>query len=461
MKLDFKKPLSQLKQDVKKIQAYDLSVIYPSLSSEEKNILRSAIDYKKIVLLFEKLETPDKKELFEMLPTVDRKKRLLDSIKLDELKDFIAEYKKDEQDEIISLLKEIKQVEIKKMLIYSDNLASSLMTPEIIKISEATNVKNATQHLIENSKDNDYIDDIYVVKDDDTLVGVIKLKDLIVARQADNLTDLIDYDYNYIYNDKPIFEVVDIFKDYDEKAIPVVDYNKKILGVITSDDIIEEVYEKQKEDFQRLAFLSEYNKNDSAIKRSLRRLPWLLISIILGLLIANFLMIFERTIQAVAVIFLFQSLILDTAGNIGTQSLAVTILLIAQNKLDKKSDVKAHLKKEIAIALINSFIIGVYGFIIAFGFLNIPINIIEGASKSSISSLSQSTFSISIGIIVFLSLFISMFVSAILGVLIPIVAKKRKINPANVSGPILTTSNDLLALLVYFSIATIFIKIFK
>lgn len=461
MKLDFKKPLNQLRQDVKKIQAYDLSLIYPRLDDDEKKILRSAIDYKKVVLLFEQLEIDDKKDLFEKLPTADRKKRLLDLIKLDELKDFISEYKKDEQEEIIKLLKEAKQIEIKKMLLYSDNLASSLMTPEIIKISEDFSIKDATQYLIEKSKDNDYIDDIYVVKEDDTLVGVVKLKDLIVARKTDKLSDLIDNDYNYIYNDKPIFEVVDIFKDYDEKAIPVVDYDKKILGVITSDDIIEEIYEKQKEDFQRLAFLSEYNKNDSAIKRSLRRIPWLLISIILGLLIANFLLVFEKTIQVVSVIFLFQSLILDTAGNIGTQSLAVTILSIGQNKLDKKEEIKKHLKNEVMIALINSLVIGIYGFVIAFGFLNLPLKIIEGASKSSIASLNQTAFSISIGIIVFLSLFISMFISAILGVVIPIIAKKRKINPANVSGPILTTSNDLLALVIYFSIATVFIKIFK
>ena len=207
--------------------------------------------------------------------------------------------------------------------------------------------------------------------------------------------------------------------------------------------------------------MSEYNKNDSAIKRSLRRIPWLLLSIILGLLIANFLLVFEKTIQVVSVIFLFQSLILDTAGNIGTQSLAVTILSIGQNKLDKKEEIKKHLKNEVMIALINSFVIGLYGFVIAFGFLNLPLKIIEGASKSSIASLNQTAFSISIGIIVFLSLFISMFISAILGVVIPIIAKKRKINPANVSGPILTTSNDLLALVIYFSIATIFIKIFK
>ena len=191
MKLDFKKPLNQLRQDVKKIQAYDLSLIYPGLDDDEKKILRRAIDYKKVVLLFEQLEIDDKKDLFEKLPTADRKKRLLDLIKLDELKDFISEYKKDEQEEIIKLLKEVKQIEIKKMLLYSDNLASSLMTPEIIKISEDFSIKDATQYLIEKSKDNDYIDDIYVVKEDDTLVGVVKLKDLIVARKTDKLSDLI------------------------------------------------------------------------------------------------------------------------------------------------------------------------------------------------------------------------------------------------------------------------------
>ena len=141
MKLDFKKPLNQLRQDVKKIQAYDLSLIYPGLDDDEKKILRSAIDYKKVVLLFEQLEIDDKKDLFEKLPTTDRKKRLLDLIKLDELKDFISEYKKDKQEEIIKLLKEAKQIEIKKMLLYSDNLASSLMTPEIIRCYAVFNRK--------------------------------------------------------------------------------------------------------------------------------------------------------------------------------------------------------------------------------------------------------------------------------------------------------------------------------
>lgn len=455
--INFNKPLNTIKTELKRYQPYDLALMYPNLSDKEKTILRQALDYKKVIKLFEELDDSYKLLLFNELPTIDRKKKLLDNLSLDELREFIILF--NDRNIIVSLLKRNKQIEIMKMLLYSDNLAGSIMSPEIMKIPNDISVKEATSLVIQNSHDNDFIDDIFVVDKNNKLYGIIALKDLIIARKEESINNIINKNIHYIYNDQVIFDAIKITKDYDLKSLPVISRDNQLLGVITADDILDEIYDEKVEDYQKLAQLSNYTKSSSGFKRAITRLPWLVIGIVLALIIANVVLVFEKVIETIAALFIFQSLVLDTCGNIGTQSLAITILKINANELFSAKEIRRHITKELFVGLINAFLVGIYGFVIAFSFLNIPY-ILDGNMqllKGIISS--YVIFTVGLGLVVFISLFIAMFISSILGVIVPIIAYKSKKDPANVSGPILTTINDIIGLLVYFAMAYLFLTI--
>lgn len=455
--INFKKPLNILRTELKKYQPYDLALVYPSLDDDERTILRKALDYKRVIKLFEELDDHYKLELYNELPTIDRKKKLLDNLSLDELREFIILF--NDQNLVISLLKKPKQIEIRKILLYNDNLAGSIMNPEIFKIPNNIDVKEATTRVIQNSKDNDFIDDIFVVNSKDELIGFIALKDLIIARKDEKIDNILNDDIHFVYNNQAIFDAIKLVKDYDLKSLPVIDQNNHLVGVITADDILDEIYEEKVEDYQKLAQLSNYTKSSSAFKRSITRLPWLIIGIILALVISNIVLVFEKVIETIAALFIFQSLVLDTCGNIGTQSLAITILKINSNELTTRKDINKHIRKEFSVGLINAFLVGIYGFVIAFSFLNIPY-ILDGNMKLLEGIISSpAVFTVGLGMVVFISLFIAMLISSLLGVLIPIIAYKKNIDPANVSGPILTTINDIIGLVVYFATAYLFLII--
>jgi magnesium transporter len=190
-----------------------------------------------------------------------------------------------------------------------------------------------------------------------------------------------------------------------------------------------------------MALLSDYESSSSAFKRSKQRLPWLMIAVVLNLLIASFLSIFEATIAEVTALILFQPLILGMAGNIGTQALAVTIIKFNVEPMEDENKHKKHIYKEIAIGLFNSIILAILSFIFVYSFLSL------------VPTGSQSPESIAS--VVLIAVFASMFISSAMGVLIPITLTKFGSDPSVASGPIMTTINDLVALVIYFGVATL------
>jgi magnesium transporter len=302
-------------------------------------------------------------------------------------------------------------------------------------------IKEATHQIITESKENDYIDNIFIVDQEKKIVGVCDLKSLIIARGNTKLKDILEDDFHFVYEDETIEKAIETVMDYDKNAIPVLDKDDKVIGIITADDIFDEIIEDREFDYQRMALLNEHESSSSAWVRTKQRLPWLMIAVILNLLIALFISGFEATFKEVLALVLFQPLILGMAGNIGTQSLAVTILGLHLKDFDSDSIPKKHVKKEVFVAMFNSLFLGVSALLLAFTFLSF--------------SQTGTQRPIEVAMIVGFAVFASMFVSALMGVFIPIVLNKAKQDPAAASGPILTTINDLVAALVYFGIATI------
>jgi magnesium transporter len=440
-KISFKHNDEQLKKALKSIQAYDLSVRFKEWSEHEQKRIIKLIEHSKLCDMFVELGEDEQLILLKLL-SITEQKTLLKTLQTDDLKGFIEEIEDEKvKQDIILLLPPVKAKTIKYLLTYDEDLAASIMTTDYVTAHIHESIKALTNRIVTSSKEQDYIDTIFIVDDDMAFLGSVDLKDLIIARATDTLEDILDEDETYVYEDESIEKAIQTVKDYDRNAIPVVNHKHEILGIITADDIFDEVIESHEDDYQKMALLQDYESSSSSFKRSKQRLPWLMIAVVLNLFIAIFLSIFEATLAQVTAIVLFQPLVLGMAGNIGTQSLAVTILGLHLEELDNKKLPKEHVFRETMVGFLNSLTLGVSAFLMVFIFLSI---IPTGAQNA-----------IEMAFVVSLAVFSSMFISAVMGVLIPLTLERLHIDPATASGPIITSINDLVALMIYFGIATI------
>jgi magnesium transporter len=440
-KLNFKSSDELLKKTLKTFFAYDLAVLYPDLHRDEQKRLLSLINLDKLSDMFVELDYEDQIDLLDLLE-ITRRKSLLKNLESDDLKEFFEELDDDLKEIYISYLPKIKAKTLHLLLQYDEDLAASIMTTDFILISQNESIKDATNKIITMSKDNDYIDTIYIIDDDKKIVGAIDLRQLIMARPQDRLEDIMLEDLHYVYEDESIEKAIQTVSDYDRNVIPVLDKDDHVIGIVTADDIFDEIIEDTEYDYQKMALLQDHDSQSTAFTRSKQRLPWLMIAVVLNLFIAVFLSIFEATLIEVTALVLFQPLILGMAGNIGTQSLAVTILGLHLKDIEIDKLPKKHVIKEIFVGLMNSFLLGIASFVFATIFL-------------TILPASSSQLSYQIGFVVFLAVFVSMFISALIGVFVPIILTKFNQDPAAASGPIMTTINDLIALVIYFGVATI------
>jgi magnesium transporter len=391
--------------------------------------------------MFVELDIDDQLDLLNHLEDV-QKKSLFRSMESDDLKEFIEDIDEENRPQIMSLLSKVKAKTISLLLTYDEDVAASIMSTDYISISLSNTIKEATDHVIKDSKETDYIDTLFVVDDEKRIVGLIDLKDLIMARSNQVLEKIMIDDFQFVYDDETIEKAIQTVVDYDRNVIPVLDSDDHILGIVTADDVFDEIIEASEDDYQKMALLSDYESSSSAFERTKQRLPWLMIAVVLNLLMASFLSIFEGTLQAVTIIVFFQPLILGMAGNIGTQALAVTILGINKNEFDGKHIPKDHLFKEVLIGLLNSVLLGIAAFIFVTLFL-------------TLFPAQGDILPYRMGLVVFFAMSASMFVSSFMGALIPIILNKFDQDPSAASGPLMTTVNDLFALVIYFSIATL------
>lgn len=440
-KINFKHSDEQLKKAFKPIFAYDLALYYPLLNEDEKKRLLNLIGLEKMTDMFVELDADDQLDLLDHLDQT-KKKSLFRSMESDDLKEFIEDIDEEKRPAIFEMLSKVKAKTISLLLTYEEDTAASIMSTDFVTVGIDETIKEATDHIIKDSKEQDYIDTIFVVDQDKRIIGLIDLKDLIRARSSATLAKILIDDFQFVYADETIEKAIQTVVDYDRNAIPVLDSDDHVIGIVTADDVFDEIIEATESDYQKMALIADHESSSSSWVRSKKRLPWLMLAVVLNLLIASFLSIFEATLAEVTAIVLFQPLILGMAGNIGTQSLAVTILGIHKNEYDGKNIPKDHMIKELLIGLINSVLLAMAAFIFVTGFL-------------SLFPTQDTQLPYEMGLVVLIAVFASMFISALMGVLVPIMFHRNNLDPAAASGPIMTTINDLVALVIYFGIATL------
>ena len=243
-----------------------------------------------------------------------------------------------------------------------------------------------------------------------------------------------------------IDDVINDLKEYAEDIIPVLDRDNHLLGVITSQDIVELVEDEANEDYSRLAGLIKQESDKEGLFGSIKkRIPWLITLLLLGLIVSSIISAFTEIIAEVTVAVLFQSVVLGMAGNGGTQTLAVTLTSITQDDNLSRSKVLKMLIKEFSIGVLNGLILGIISFGIVLGFLVFTHSPVTNGVYDFIGCLLVS-------ISVSLSLVIALVISSLLGLLLPIFFKKVKIDPAIASGPMITTINDLCSSCIYYGL---------
>ena len=319
----------------------------------------------------------------------------------------------------------------------------SAMSTNFVSISRHLSVKQAMRALVAQAEENDNISTLFVNDDDGSFYGAIDLKDLIVAREETALDSLISRNFPTVLAHEHTEECLDRLRSYAEDSIPVLGEKRRVIGVITTDDIVEAVDDAMGDDYAKLGGLTGEEDLHEPLKTSLKkRMPWLIILLFLGMGVSSVVGLFEAVVSQVALIVCFQSLILDMAGNVGTQSLAVTIRVLMDEKLTARQKFDLVLK-EMRVGFFSGLMLGT----LALVFIGLYVWLFKGKPLPYALCISGCAGA---------ALVLSMVLSSLVGTVIPIFFKKVHIDPAVASGPLITTVNDLVAVVAYYGLAYLF-----
>ena len=419
----------------------DLADVFPDLSVAERRKLCRILNLDMLADIFEYI---DEKQAAEYLDEMDVRKAaaILSRMETDAVVDVLRMIPKEKRALLLELMDDEARKDMAVIAAFDDEEIGSRMTTNYIEIRENLTVKQAMTELVSQAAKNDNISTIFMVTADHTFYGAMDLKDLITARQDTRLEDLIVTSYPYVYGHELIDDCIEKLKDYSENSIPILDNDNKLLGVITSQSIVDLVDDEMGEDYAMFAGLTAEEDLKEPLKESMKkRLPWLLVLLALGTVVSSVVGVFEQVVSQLTIIMCFQSLILDMAGNVGTQSLAVTIRVLMDESLTGKQKVEL-VFKEMRIAFSNGAILGLLSFLV----LGLYIALFKGKTW---------TFAYAVSGCIGLSLMVAMVISGAVGTLIPLFFKKINIDPAVASGPLITTINDLVAVVAYYGLCGI------
>ena len=417
----------------------DIAEAFEQLNENERKALYPVLGAERISEIFSYIEDPD--EYLRELG-IDSAAQVLSLMDSDDAVDAMDDLDLSMRKRLVDLMDDNSSHDVKLIMSYSNDEIGSLMTTNYIVIKNTLNVRQAMQELISQAGENDNISTVYVTNKHDKFFGAIDLKDLIVARADTPLSDIIMLSYPYVSDHAKIDECIERLKDYAEDSIPVIDGSKRLIGVITAEDLMEASDEELSEDYAKLGGLSQQEDlEESTFVSVKKRLPWLIILLFLGIGVSSIVGIFETVVAILPIVICFQSLILDMAGNVGTQSLAVTIRVLADDQISGADKLRL-VTKEMRIGFFNGLFLGIMAFMFIGGYICIfkhnPVH-----------------YAFLISGCVGLSLMVAMVISSLVGTLIPIFFNKIKIDPAVASGPLITTVNDLVAVISYYGLVWI------
>ncbi|MFK8295245.1 magnesium transporter [Capnocytophaga canimorsus] len=411
----------------------DIAEIIHELDIKDAIYIIRLLDTEKTSDVITELDEDFRDKILENMSAKEIADELIE-LDTDDAADIISELPENRKTEVISYIEDVEHAkDIVELLRYDEDTAGGLMAKELVRVNENWNVLKCVKEMREQAEFVKRVHSIYVVDDNDVLKGRLSLKDLLTTSTRSNIKDIYIPKVDYVYVTDTAEDVARIMAKYDLEAIPVVDEMKRLVGRITIDDVVDVIKEEAEKDYQLAAGIThDVEADDSIWKLTKARLPWLLIGMFGGLGAASIINGFQGAMERFPVLLIFIPLIQATAGNVGVQSSAIVVQGLANDSID--GEIWSRLFKEFLLGLINGLAIAAVVILVShFAF--------------------QTSYLISLTVAV--ALVTVIINAAVIGTFIPIFLHKRGIDPAVATGPFITTSNDVLGILIYFSIAKI------
>ena len=417
----------------------DIAEIYEGLSIEEAKYLYLLLDPEKASDVLVELEEDDREKFLEALPSDVIASQFIHHMDSDDAADVIGDLTEEKKQEVLLHIDDVEQAgDIVDLLSYDEDTAGGLMAKELIRVNENWGVATCIREMRKQAKDLDEIYYIYVVSDENVLLGILSLKALLLASASTRIKDIFDAEVRSVQADTPSEEVAQIMEKYDLIVLPVIDSIGRLMGRITIDDVVDVIRDEAERDYQLASGITtDVETTDSPARLSRARLPWLIIGLLGGIVVAAVIGRFEDDIKINPEMAFFIPLIAAMAGNVGIQSSAIIVQGIASNSLGLESTFHK-LAKEFLVALLNGLILS--GLLFLYNFF--------------ISKNLALTFTVSS------SLFVVIIFAALFGTLIPLLLNRMKVDPALATGPFITTMNDIMGLFIYFLVGRMLYGVF-
>ncbi len=423
-------------QMVSELHPADIAEIISRLSMDEGTHILKDLDIETAAEALSELE-PEKQA--EIISSIDAEKAadIIEEMTPDDAADVLGDLPVEKAKEILEHIEKEEAEDIQELLVHKEDTAGGVMTNEFISYSLDITVQQAIERFKKDAEEIETVYYIYIIDDNGKLLGVTSLRELLLAEPHLRLSDIMTKKIITVTPDEDVNIIAEILSKYNLVALPVVDNEGYLLGIVTVDDILDIVEEEATDDIYKVAGTSEikYGKIEDAnpIEVVKSRIPWLILCLIGGLISSLVIGKFEATLTSVVVLAAFIPVIMGMAGNAGLQVSTTMVRNIALNSIH---NYWKYVGKEILSGLIIAFTTGIIIAIAAY--------LLEGMPM--------------LGLVVGLSMFLSISSSTILAIFTPTIAHKIGIDPAVTAGPFVTVFNDILGLTIYFTVATIFMK---
>ena len=433
------KRIGDLRKYLENINSADFPSILENIDDEKIIMVYRLLSKEKAAEVFVELDHDDQERLINCL-TDKEIKNVMNELFMDDAVDLIEEMPSNVVKRILANTKLEDRKIINELLKYPDDTAGSLMTTEFIDLKENMTVEKAFEVIKQKGLQKETVYNCYVLETDRKLLGVLDIKDLLVAETNQLVKEIMDTNVIEVQTLEDQEEVSKMFDKYDLVAIPVVDKENRLVGIITIDDAIDVMQEETSEDFELMAGITS-TTDDSYFKTSVfshakSRILWLLLLMLSATITGTITTYFESAIASLPILVAFMPMLMDTGGNCGSQTSTLIIRGLATDEISSKDLLKV-IWKELRVALIVGIILGIVnGIRVALQYQNILI-----------------------AIVVAITLILIVLAAKLIGGILPIIAKKMKLDPALMASPIITTIVDIFSVTVFFTLASLILKI--
>ncbi len=430
---------SELRKEIIDINVVDIAQLFEELEKQKLLIIFRILPKDIASGVFAHLSNDLQRFIVESISDKEIKS-IMEQLFLDDTVDFLEEMPSNVVKKVLKNADEETRKLINQFLRYADDSAGSIMTIEYVDLKKEMSVQQAINHIKKTGVDKETINTCYVIDAQRILEGVVSLRKLILSDASESISDIMDTDIKYVYTHDDQEKLSSLFKKYDLLSMPVVDNEQRLVGIVTVDDIVDVIYLENTEDFQKMAAIhpseKEYLKTNAFVLAK-NRIFWLLVLMISATFTGRIIRKYDDALRSVVLLASFIPMLMDTGGNAGSQSSTLIIRGIALGEIKFKHFFNILWKE-------------------------IQVGVLVGVSLSAVNFLRLyfiERTDLRISLTVCITLVFTVLLAKVVGGILPLIAKKIKVDPAIMASPLITTIVDAAALTIYFSTATWLLRI--